>query len=445
MKTIKKKSWRTLLPICIFSFNVLWGQTDSGTVMKIKNLDRATCLSLALGNEPMLKRQDKQVLLQRELSKADLSPYSPQVSLMGRTGFRNSEVNFFNPSGSSSFHQFQASFSQLITAFGRRSAQMRLGRGQVELEILEAIILKRDVTFDIQQRFNRQLLQKQQLITRQRALELSRLEWHTAKNMLNAGAISENEARRAEIQFQMSKIELDAAEEQLLTTKGEIERIIGVSFDQTEGLLGSLSSELNEERPLSHWIDQGLELEKLHHQKALAAHLLDRVKTLGYPSLSAFASADRSGFEFGDHMDDIRAGLELQWQPSTTYEQYTRSIAQKISLSQIEDLKHKEKLERKRLCDFFVMRERKLKLRREVLATILALNESNYHSTLNSFKVGATIYPHVEQARQAFTEAQLQQQQNLHDWDIHVLRIRQWKGIMSSPQEDRSFKSSTID
>jgi outer membrane protein TolC len=425
---ISHQGWRFLLLQLLLCVNTLWTQVGPKHEVIIEALDRERCVSLALAHEPMLKRQDKQIRLQRQLSKADLSPYYPQLSLSARTGLRNSEVNFFNPSGSSSFHQFQASFSQLITAFGRRSAQIGLGRGQVELEEIEKQILKRDISFDIQQHFNLHLLQKQQQLSRQQALELSRLEWKTAQNMLQAGAISESEARRAEIQLQMTKIELDLAEEQLLTTKGGIERVIGKGFDQLKGQLGCLASELSGRHPLSHWVEKGLELKKLRCQKALAVHFLDRVKALGYPSLSAFALADRSGFEWGDHMDDLRAGLELQWQPSTTYEQHKRATAQALSLAQFEDLKRSEKLERKRLCDWFIMRERKLQVRRDALEAILTLKEKNYRSTLSSFETGVTTYPLVEEARQAFTEAQLQKQQNLYDWDLHVLRIRQWKG-----------------
>jgi outer membrane protein TolC len=383
------------------------------------------CYALALKHSPLLQQLEKQVRVARYQALADLNPYIPQVSVLANGGVRRSDISVSNPTGEDRFHQLQASFSQLIYAFGRRASQLNLGKAQEELAQLDLAYQKSVLQMDVEAAFSALLLLKEKQKTLQKALELSELEWETAKAKLQAGSISESEARRSEIEVLQAKVVLDELQQSQMEQQGQLDKLVGWENVNIKGILGDHHPHFHVETQ-AMWLNKGLPLKIIQHQESMAKEVLKLLSGQSKPTLSAFATADRFGGSWTDSDHDWRAGLQFDWSLSGSWAQTQSTRAQQAALLQFKDIHRDEMIERKRRFKWFQDREKKLVQRSEHLKRIVDLRERNYKSTLLSFKAGIITYPLVEEARQALTNSELDLQQNLYDLDAHGFEVNFW-------------------
>ncbi len=342
---------------------------------------------------------------------------------------------------------------QPIYAGGQIRASVKSARLQEEAARLDLQAVLNNVLLQVRERYYAVLLARSQIRVQEQNIELLQEELQSARNKLDAGAVSPFNVLRAEVALANGRTPLIRAKNNYRIALEELARVLGfpppaAGQETTLDVVGELeyedyTSRLSDERAAA--FANRPELKSLALNRQARERNLRAARGSYQPALNAFA-----GYQFqndpmsDDTWDDVhgwRAGLALKWNAFDGLQTRGRTLQAASALEQTRLAEEQAKLdidvEVRRAYSIFTEAQELVQATRKVVEQA----EESVRLARSRFDVGAATQLDVLQTQTALTEARDNEVQALHDYNIALARLRKAAGILDrfgglAPRDD---------
>lgn len=337
-----------------------------------------------------------------------------------------------------------AEISQALYSGGQNAATVqsrRLAEDAARLDLqatIESVLLQtREAYYGV-------LLARSQIRVQEQNIDLLEEELQSAKNKLDAGAVSPFNVLRAEVALANGQTPLIRARNNYRIAIEELARVLGIETsspgqEPSVDVAGELDFEtykanLADEREQA--FANRAELKSLEQQRRSQERALRATRGSYQPSLTAFAGyAFQSDFMSEDRWDEVNgwnAGVRLGWNVFDGLQTRGRTMQAASALEQARLAEQETKLaidvEVRRANSSFIEAEELYHATRKVVEQA----EESVRLARSRFDVGAATQLDVLQTQQALTEARDNQVQALHDYNVALARLRKAIGVLSN-------------
>ncbi|MCS6771470.1 MAG: efflux RND transporter permease subunit [Kiritimatiellae bacterium] len=336
---------------------------------------------------------------------------------------------------------------QSLYAGGSLAASSQARKLEEEAARLELQSVINNVLLEVRERFYAVLLARSQVRVQEQNVELLQEELQSAKNKLEAGAVSPFNVLRAEVALANGYPPLIRARNDYRLALEELARVLGfpppaAGQEATLDVVGELSfdsfqTSLAEARALA--FANRPELKRLALLREARARDLRAAKGSYQPQLNAFAGyqyqSDPMSEDRWENVDGWRAGLMLNWNLFDGQQTRGRILQAASALEQTRLAEEKARLdidvEVRRAYSSFVEAQELVTATRKVVEQA----EESLRLARSRFDVGAATQLDVLQSQQALTQARDNEVQALFSYNVALARLKKAAGIISQASE----------
>lgn len=415
-------------------------QTPTGVVAR-GSFDLARCLDTAVvQNYDILQARERL----RQQSGAVMEARGrmiPNVRVSGMYSEQDDDLGMPGMKNDATWNLGVEAVQSLYTG-GRLSASQKARQLEEEAARLDVQATINNVLLEVRERYYTVLLTRSQIRVQEQNIELLQEELQSAKNKLEAGAVSPFNVLRAEVALANGYPPLIRAKNEYRIALEELARVLGfpppaAGQESTLDVIGELQYEPYESDLAT---ERARAFANRPELKSLALLRQARERDLraaqgGYqPALSAFA-----GYQFQsdpmseDRWDDVngwRAGLMLNWDVFDGLQTRGRVMQAASALEQTRLAEEKARLN----IDVEVRRAHSsfLEAQELVMATrkVVEQAEESLRLARSRFDVGAATQLDVLQSQQALTEARDNEVQAIYAYNIALARLRKATGVI---------------
>lgn len=298
------------------------------------------------------------------------------------------------------------------------------------------------VLLEVRERFYGVLLARSQIRVQEQNIQLLDEELQSARNKLDAGAVSPFNVLRAEVARANGQPDLIRARNNFRIALQELSRVMGLIWNgpaenDVLDVMGELEFEpfkvtLAEARRVA--LEQRPELQALSLLAQAQKQNL-RVAQAGYqPNLSVFGKYgyenDKTSDDTWDNVDGWQAGAQLAWNffDGMGTRGRTLQAASDLQLAQLDEEQARLNIdvEVRRAYSSFQEAEELVAATRKVVEQA----QESVRLARSRFDVGAATQLDVLQTQQALTEARDNEVQSLHDYQVALARLRKAMGTL---------------
>jgi multidrug efflux pump len=435
------------------------GTADTSPVVARLNGTNATaayalnrCVEAALQNNFDIQKARERVRRQYGTVVELRSRLIPNLGLEGQYAERDTVLTKNNPGGFESKQEnwnIGIKVTQSLYAGGGDRAAFKGQKLLEEASVRDLQSTVNAVLLEVRERFYGVLLARSQIRVQEQNIQLLDEELQSARNKLEAGAVSPFNVLRAEVARANGQPGLIRARNNFRIALQELSRVMGLIWNgpaETDGLdvMGELAFEpfqltLAEARRTA--LEQRPELQALSLlAKAQQQNL--RVARAGYqPNLSLFGTYgfenDQTSEDTWDDVDGWQAGVQLGWNffDGMATRGKTMRAASDLQLARLdeEQARLNVDVEVRRAYSSFQEAEELVAATRKVVEQA----EESLRLARSRFDVGAATQLDVLQTQQALTEARDNEVQSLHDYQIALARLRKAMGVLDPLAQDQ--------
>ncbi len=418
-----------------------FAQSESTQISPRGSFDLARCLDTAvLQNYDILQARER-VRQQYGALVEVRGRVIPQLRVTGVYREQETELNMPGAKSDASWN-IGVEVIQSLYAGGRNAASISGRRFQEDAARFELQSVINRVLLEVRERYFAVLLARSQIRVQEQNIELLQEELQSARNKLDAGAVSPFNVLRAEVALANGRTPLIRARNNYRIAMEELARVLGfpppaAGQESVLDVVGELEFEdyvsvLAQERSTA--FGNRSELKSLELTRQAREQDLRAARGGARPSLDAFA-----GYQFQndplsdstwDEVHGWRAGLALNWNVFDGMQTRGRALQAASALEQTRLAEEQARLE----IDVEVRRAHSkfLEAQELVQATrkVVEQAEESVRLARSRFDVGAATQLDVLQTQTALTEARDNEVQALYDYNIALARLRKATGIL---------------
>lgn len=412
----------------------------------VATYDLARCMGTALEHNFDLLKARERVRRQYGAVVEVRSRIVPNLAASGQyVETENTLANNFPGAGSVSGHtenwNVGLEITQSLYAGGQNRAslqQQNLLEDVARRELESAI---NEVLLDVREKYYGVLLARSQIRVQEQNIDLLQEELQSARNKLDAGAVSPFNVLRAEVALANGRTPLIRARNNYRLALEDLSRVLGLQAGRGEEPALDVTGDLAFES-----YDADLARERatalLHRPelKRLATLIEAQQRGLraaqgGYqPNLSAFAGygfeKDQASDGTWDSVDGWSAGLRMGWSVFDGMGTRGRTLraASDLQLARLDEEQARLNIDVdvRRAHSSYVEASELVTATRKVVEQAL----ESVRLARSRFDVGAATQLDVLQTQQALTEARDNEVQALHDYNVALARLRKAMGIL---------------
>lgn len=416
------------------------------------SFDLARCLDVAVQQNYDILQARERVRQQHGALVEVRGRAIPNVGVSGVYQEQESELNMPGMQSEATWN-IGVEIVQSLYAGGQIRASLQSRRLQEEAARLDLQTVVNNVLLQVRERYYAVLLARSQIRVQEQNIELLQEELQSARNKLDAGAVSPFNVLRAEVALANGRTPLIRAKNNYRIALEELARVLGypppaAGQESTLDVVGELeyeeySSRLAEERAAA--FANRPELKSLSLNRQARERELRAARGSYQPALNAFA-----GYHFqndpmsSDTWDDVhgwRAGLALKWDVFDGAQTRGRTLQAASGLEQARLAEEQARLdidvEVRRAHSSFIEAQELVQATRKVVEQA----EESVRLARSRFDVGAATQLDVLQTQTALTEARDNEVQALHDYNIALARLRKATGVLDrfgglAPRDD---------
>lgn len=408
-----------------------------------ESFDLTRCLETAINQNYDIQKARERVRQQHGSLVESRGRVIPNAQINGQYQENDSALNMPGIERDNQWN-IGAEISQALYSGGQNTATVqsqRLAEEAAQLDLQAAI---ENVLLQTREGYYDVLLARSQIRVQEQNIGLLEEELQSAKNKLDAGAVSPFNVLRAEVALANGQTPLIRARNNYRIAIEELARVLGIA-PSPAGQEASLdvAGELDFESYKANLPDEreqafanrpelkSLELQRRSQERALRA-----ARGSYQPSLTAFAGyAFQNDYLSADRWDEVNgwnAGIRLGWSIFDGLQTRGRTMQAASALEQARLAEEETKLaidvEVRRANSSFIEAEELYQATRKVVEQA----EESVRLARSRFDVGAATQLDVLQTQQALTEARDNQVQALHDYNVALARLRKATGTLSN-------------
>lgn len=407
------------------------------------SFDLTRCLETAVSQNYDIQKARERVRQQHGALIESRGRIIPNVQIGGQYQENDKALNMPGIERDSQWN-VGAEVSQSLYSGGQNAATVqsrRLAEDAARFDLQAAI---ENIQLQTRERYYGVLLARSQIRVQEQNIELLEEELQSAKNKLDAGAVSPFNVLRAEVALANGQTPLIRARNNYRLAIEELARVLAIVPDDSRqetslDVVGDLEFEtytanLADERETA--FANRPELKSLELQRRAQERALRAARGSYQPSLTAFAGyAFQSDYLSEDRWDEVdgwNAGVRLGWNLFDGLQTRGRTVQAASALEQAHLAEQETRLaidvEVRRANSSFIEAEELYQATRKVVEQA----EESVRLARSRFDVGAATQLDVLQTQQALTEARDNQVQALHDYNVALARLRKAIGMLSS-------------
>jgi multidrug efflux pump len=416
------------------------------------------CVEAALQNNFDLLKARERVRRQYGTVVELRSRLIPNLGLEGQYSERDTTLTKNNPGGFESKQENWNLGIQVTQSLYAGGGDRAAYKGQKLLEEASVRDLQSTVNvvlLDVRERFYGVLLARSQIRVQEQNIQLLDEELQSARNKLDAGAVSPFNVLRAEVARANGQPGLIRARNDFRIALQELSRVMGLIWNgpaenEVLDVIGELEFEtfqitLADARRIA--LEQRPELQALDLLARAQKQNL-RVAQAGYqPNLSLFGNYgyenDKTSEDTWDDVDGWQAGAQLKWSffDGMGTRGRTLQAASDLQLAQLDEEQARLNIdvEVRRAFSSFQEAEELVAATRKVVEQA----QESVRLARSRFDVGAATQLDVLQTQQALTEARDNEVQSLHDYQVALARLRKAMGVLDPLASDELVKKGT--
>ncbi len=394
--------------ISLFLF-LLCGVTAIGADPLILNVQSAVTLALKQNNELESSALDlEKARYQNENSWNFMLPdFSIDGSVSDSTGIFDSSVgNKISISGS---------FSSSVTFDGTGRYYREYDESAYELQSLSYESDKLQLETDVRKAFYYLIAHKQSLILTEKNLELAEKRWRQTETKFESGLVSELEVLEAQSTYENLKPAYTTADMEYSTEMMIFKTLLGIGFDQTVELEGTVDVEildLDEESLITTFLESSPDVQSARKSVDIYETLLNIEKAADFaPSVTLSLNYSASNSDVFN--DDWTDSASVTAAVSVPLNGYLKGSEEDVALSDAQ-----KSLEQARLNYEQVLQESEKEIRTlllqirgyqknmELCETALTISQKTYEATEKAYNLGATELLNLEDAQNTLFSAQ---------------------------------------
>lgn len=427
-------------------------QSEPATIGPRGSFDLARCLDVAVQQNYDILQARERVRQQHGALVEVRGRAIPNIGVSGVYQEQKTELNMPGMKSEASWN-IGVEIVQPIYAGGQIRASVKSARLQEEAARLDLQAVLNQVLLQVRERYYAVLLARSQIRVQEQNIELLQEELQSARNKLDAGAVSPFNVLRAEVALANGRTPLIRAKNNYRIALEELARVLGfpppaAGQESTLDVVGELeyeeyTSRLSDERAAA--FAHRPELKRLALNRQARERDLRAARGSYQPALNAFA-----GYQFqndpmsDDTWDEVhgwRAGLALKWNAFDGMQTRGRTLQAASALEQTRLAEEQAKLdidvEVRRAFSIFTEAQELVQATRKVVEQA----EESVRLARSRFDVGAATQLDVLQTQTALTEARDNEVQALHDYNIALARLRKAAGVLDrfgglAPRDD---------
>ncbi len=391
------------------------------------------CIAVALKNNPGLTAQSHTLTSTKAVISETKSQKLPTISASANYT-RSSQL--YPLTGKKQNYNFSIQTQQPLYRGGRISNSIKNARALHQANTQQYETYRRDLILSVKEMYFNVLKNQRLLETSKQALKQSQTNLEAAKARFQYGAVRKADVTKAEVETSDARLNLIKAENNLLTSRGQLNKILGLPITQDTQIKDLLETHVpapqeSQTENLFQQAEKNLpELKEIEHRIKARKAAVNIAKSAYLPSLDANASWYWNGSSFSKLDRDWDVGLSLN---IPIFQGFSRKAAVTRQKAQLETLRdQKEELRQQIALELRLelLKIKETEQRIENSRKHLENARENLRIAEGEYKEGVNSMLELIDAQTTFVDAEKNHIDTLAEYQVAQARLQRKTGIV---------------